>query len=165
MKTQDFTYTLVTHQSPAKVFKVIKNVRDWWSGLYGEEIEGSTDKLNDEFTYRAGGGAHYSKQKLIALIPGKKIVWLVTESKLTFLTNESEWTGTKISFELSKQDDKTKIVFTHLGLLPEVECYDSCSPAWTQYLQQCLLPLITTGKRQQEPFDKTINNNNFYKKY
>ncbi len=136
MKNQDFTTTLLVNQTPKEVFNTIRNVQEWWSGLYSEEIEGSTDKLNDEFTFRAGGGAHYSKQKLIELIPGKKIVWLVTDSNLNFIEDKSEWNGTKISFEISKQDNKTKIVFTHLGLVPKIECYDGCSGAWTNYLQK-----------------------------
>ena len=136
MKNQDFSTTLLVDQTPEEAFDTIKNVSQWWSGLYSEEIEGSADKLNDEFTFRAGGGAHYSKQKLVELIPGKKIVWLVTDSDLTFIKDKSEWTGTKISFEISKQDNKTKIVFTHLGLVPKIECYDGCSGAWTNYRQK-----------------------------
>lgn len=136
MKTSDFTTNILVDKTPKEVFNAIKDVRGWWSGLYSEEIEGSTDNLNDEFTFRAGGGAHYSKQKLIELIPDKKIVWLVTDSNLNFIEDKSEWTGTKISFDISKQGNKTKIVFTHLGLLPTIECYDGCSGAWTNYLEK-----------------------------
>ncbi|WP_018614779.1 SRPBCC family protein [Segetibacter koreensis] len=136
MKDQDFTKTLLVDITPEEAFNFIKNVRGWWLGLYSEEIEGSTDQLNEEFTFRAGGGAHYSKQKLIKFIPDKKIVWLVTDSNLTSLLNKSEWTGTKISFEFFKQDKKTKIVFSHVGLVPKIECYGGCSGAWTNYLEK-----------------------------
>lgn len=147
MKKKNFTTMLLVEQTPKEVFNAITNVRGWWSGLYSEEFEGSSDKLNDEFTFLAGDGAHYTKQKLIELIPDKKIVWLVTDSKLTFVENETEWTGTKISFDISKEDNKTKIVFTHMGLVPEFECYNSCAPAWTQYIQErLLLSLTTAGK-------------------
>ena len=149
MQNQNFTTTLLVEQTPKEAFDAIKNVRGWWSGLYSEEFEGSSDKLNDEFTFLAGDGVHYTKQKLIELTPDKRIVWLVTDSKLTFVENETEWTGTKLIFDISEEDNKTKIVFTHLGLVPEFECYDSCAPAWTQYIQErLLLSLITSGKEQ-----------------
>lgn len=157
MKTSDFTLTLLVDQSPKVVFNAIKNVRGWWSGLYSEEFEGSSDKLNDEFTFRAGEGVHYSKQKLIELIPGKKIAWLVTDSNLTFLENKNEWTGTKIIFEISKKGNKTQIQFTHEGLVPEVECYDSCAPAWTQYLKERLLNLISKGNKPANVLQKEIH--------
>ncbi|MFC0775802.1 SRPBCC family protein [Terrimonas alba] len=146
MNNNNFSTTLVLEQTPEEVFHAINNVRGWWSGLYSEEITGNTEKLNDEFSFRAGGGAHYSKQKLIEVIPGKKVVWLVTDSELTFLEKKNEWTGTKIIFEISKKDGKTQVIFTHEGLVPEIECYDACSHAWSMYVQEKLLPLITTGK-------------------
>jgi len=146
MKTADFSQTLLTKQTPQEVFKAITNVRAWWSGYYSEEIIGSTKKLHDEFSFRAAGGAHVCTMKLEEVITDKRIVWLVTDSELSFLEKKDEWTGTKVIFEISKKDDKTQLVFTHEGLTPEIECYDSCAPAWSQYLQQKLLPLINTAK-------------------
>jgi hypothetical protein len=139
--TTDFTTIILVNQTPEEVFAAINNVRDWWQG----EIEGNTKKLNDEFTYRFGE-AHFSKQKVVELIPGKKIIWLVTESKLNFVKNESEWTGTKISFDISEINNKTQVRFTHVGLVPQIECYGGCSNAWGQLIQQSLFSLITTGK-------------------
>lgn len=145
MTTSDFTLTLLTEQAPQEVFQAILNVRGWWSGYHSEEIKGDTEKLHDEFSFLAGGGLHYSKQKLVELIPDKKVVWLVTESELSFLEKKDEWTGTKLIFEILEKDGKTQLTFTHEGLAPEVECYDSCAPAWTAYVQYKLLPLISTG--------------------
>ena len=146
MKNKNFTTTLIVDQTPEEVFNVVRNVRGWWSGYYSEEIKGDTEKLNDEFSFRAGGGAHYSRQKLIEVIPNKKIVWLITDSKLDFLEKKDEWTGTKVIFDISTKVNKTQLVFTHDGLMPEIECYNACAPAWSQYLNNKLLPLITSGK-------------------
>jgi len=149
MKNKNFTATLIVDQTPEEVFNVVRNVRGWWSGYYSEEIKGDTENLNDEFSFRAGGGAHYSRQKLVEVIADKKVVWLVTDSKLDFLEKKDEWTGTKVIFDISKKDNKTQLVFTHEGLIPEIECYNSCAPAWSQYLQNKLLPLITKAYKQE----------------
>jgi hypothetical protein len=139
---KDFTATFLVDQSPQQVFKAVTNVRGWWQGLYEEEIIGSTKRLNDEFTFRAGAGAHYSKQRLIELVPDQKVVWLVTEGELSFVEEKNEWAGTKIIFNISKKGNKTEVKFTHEGLNPGVECFDSCSSAWQMYLDQKFLPLV-----------------------
>jgi activator of Hsp90 ATPase-like protein len=142
MTTTDFTYILKTKRSAEEVFRAVNNVRGWWSGYYAEEIMGETEKLNDEFSFRAGGGLHYSKHKLVEVIPNKKVVWLTTGSDFNFIAKKDEWTGTKIIFEISQEDGETQLIFTHEGLSPEAECYNDCAPAWSQYLQNKLLPLI-----------------------
>ena len=141
MTTPDFTTTIVVDQTPKQVFNAINNPQAWWSG----EIKGSTDKLNDEFTYRYKE-LHLSKQRIVEMIRDQKVVWLVTESKINYAEDKREWTDTKISFEISEQDNKTQLRFTHLGLVPEIECFDSCSNSWSQLIQQGLFSLITTGK-------------------
>ncbi len=138
MKNQDFTTTISVERTPDEVYHTILNVRTWWSGLYGETFEGASEKPGDEFIFHAGGGLHYTKQKLIELLPGKKVVWLVTDANLSFVDKTDEWNGTKICFEIFQEQDKTKIVFTHIGLVPEFECYDSCAPAWAQYIHERL---------------------------
>ncbi len=141
MQTTDFTTTITVDQTPQEVFEAIITPQNWWSG----EFEGNTKDVNDEFTYRYED-MHYSKQQVIESIPGKKVVWLVTESQLNFIEDKEEWTGTKIIFEISKKGDKTQLTFTHEGIKPEVECYDACSTAWGQLIEQSLFTYISTGE-------------------
>jgi hypothetical protein len=141
MTTSNFTTTFFVDQSPTEVFNAVNNVRGWWQG----EIEGSTEKLSDEFSYRMED-IHFSNQKLVEVIQDKKVVWLVTDSKLSFIKNKSEWTGTKISFEINEINNKTQLRFTHLDLVPGIECYGECSNAWERLIQESLFSLITTGK-------------------
>jgi hypothetical protein len=135
MTNQNFQYSFTTSKNTSEVFSHLINPKNWWIGLFGETIEGKNESTNEEFTFRAGNDVHYSNQKLIELVTDKKIVWLVTESNLSFLKNINEWSGTKICFNIEKIDNKTKITFTHYGLIPQIECYVGCSNAWTQYLQ------------------------------
>jgi hypothetical protein len=141
MKEQDYRITLTVNVTAEEAFKSINSVSKWWT----EDVEGSSQKLNDEFTVRFGD-VHVSKQKLVEVIPGKKLVWLVTDSKLNFIRDKQEWTNTRIVFEVLHQNDKTKIHFTHIGLVPEVECYDACVGGWNQYIKGSLFKLLTEGK-------------------
>jgi hypothetical protein len=141
MNNQNYTTTFTVDQTPEQAFTAINNVRGWWSG----EIEGSTDKLGDEFIYRYED-VHRSKQKITELIPGKKVVWHVLDGYLDFTKDKTEWTGTDITFDISRKGDKTVVRFAHVGLVPEFECFDSCSNAWSFYINGSLRSLITTGK-------------------
>jgi hypothetical protein len=140
-QSKHFTTKLSFKNTPAEVYNAINNVRGWWQG----EITGSTDQLNDEFGYQMET-FHFSKQKVTELVPNEKIVWLVTESNLSFTEKKDEWTGTKIVFEIKPTGDKTELHFTHIGLVPEFECYNDCKGGWTALIQKSLTSLLKTGK-------------------
>ena len=146
MKNQNFTTVILVDQSPEEAFKAINNVRGWWSG----EIEGETDKVGAQFTYRYKD-VHFSKQKIQELIPGKRVVWHVSESRLGF-PKEHEWTGTDIVFEISQTQGKTEVRFTHIGLVPAFQCYGDCSGAWGALINDNLRKLIATGEPQPDAF-------------
>lgn len=141
MQGKDFTTSISVKQSPAEVYAAINNVRGWWQG----EIIGSNDQVKDEFSYQMET-FHFSKQQVTALVPGKRIEWLVTESNLSFANPTDEWTGTHIIFEIKESEGNTEVIFTHKGLVSSFDCYDACSGGWTSLLQKSLLSLITTGK-------------------
>ncbi|MBL0745224.1 SRPBCC family protein [Chryseolinea lacunae] len=156
MKQQDYAETITVNATPHEAFTAINNVTQWWT----DNLEGNSQKLNDEFTVRFFDDIHVSTQKLIELVPDKKVVWLVTHSTLNFIADQDEWTGTKITFEISQHNNKTQIHFTHLGLIPQIECFKDCSKAWAEYLQQSLANLINTGKGNptlKEQKTQTVN--------
>lgn len=99
-----------------------------------------------------------SKQKLAEVIPDKKVVWLVTDSKLSFITDKDEWTNTKIVFAIAEKDGKTEMDFTHVGLVPQAECYSSCTKGWDYYIKGSLFKLLTEGKGTPEMRQKEKTN-------
>ena len=144
MENKSFTATIEVAQSPREVFKCITNdLVKWWGG---KDLTGNTTKLNDEFVIDHPG-THYSKQKLIEVVPDKKVVMLITESKLSWLKNQTEWTNTKLIFDIVTNGDKTILHFTHEGLTPDKECYVTCSEkGWSLVIKEWLYNYIVYGK-------------------
>jgi uncharacterized protein YndB with AHSA1/START domain len=143
MKAKDYTTSFVFDQSPEQVFDAINNVRGWWS----QTVEGRADQLGAEFkfSYR---DLHHSTQRIAELVPGKKVVWRVTEARINFVKDKTEWTGTDIVFDIARKGNKTELRFTHVGLTPTIECYGNCSGAWGFYVNESLRGLITSSKGQ-----------------
>ena len=138
---QDFTTTFTVDNTPEEVFAAITDVRGWWS----QEVVGETAELGDVFRFEVAG-VHRTTQTLTEVVPGEKVVWHVTDGWIGFVDNTSEWDDTDIVFDITVEDGKTVVRFTHVGLSPSVECYDACSSAWSAYMLGSLRDLITTGK-------------------
>lgn len=138
---QNYTTNFSVNQSPEEVYATIINPRGWWS----EAIEGVTDQVGSVFYYHFQD-VHRCTIKVTELEIGKKIVWHVLDSYMNFVKDQAEWTGTDITFDITRENDKTEINFTHIGLAPELECYNICFDAWKTYINGSLRSLITTGK-------------------
>ncbi len=134
MNQTSYTFSFESNKTPKAIFKTLLDVKKWWVGFHEETILGSSKELNDIFSFKAGSGMHYTIQKLVELIPNKRMAWLVTESNLSYLESPSEWEQTRICFDISQEQNKTKITFTHEGLVPDIECYNACTNSWSNYL-------------------------------
>ena len=145
MESKDYTATIEVSKTPEEVFKSINSVSKWWT----EKIEGDSENLNGVFTIHFSDES-FVTHKLIEVVPNKKVVWLVTDCYLPWFKDKTEWTNTKMSFEISTNDNKTQMTFTHIGLVPEVECYDMYVKGWDQYVKDSLLKLITEGEGQPQ---------------
>jgi len=146
MSTNDFTTTIVVDQTPEQVFSAILDPRRWWSG----EIVGDTDRLGAVFEYRYKD-LHYSTHEITELVPGKKLAWKIVKGEIKHAVDPSEWNGTEVVFEIANKGAKTELRFTHVGLVPTIECYDRCASAWGFYVTESLRRLLETGDGQPNP--------------
>lgn len=152
MTSNDFTTSFLVEQTPEEVFDAVNNVRGWWS----ESVEGKTAGLNEEFLYYYKD-VHISKMRIVEFVPGKRVTWLVLDNHFNFIKDTTEWVGTKIVFDISPDENQTRLRFTHQGLVPTYECYEVCNDAWTSYIQGSLKSLITTGRGKPNPKEGGLN--------
>lgn len=142
MNVRNYSLVFSVDATPEAVVAAIGNVRGWWS----EGIEGSAMKAGDRFTHRVLD-LHRCDIAVKEVVPGRKVVWTVLDNYFNFTKDPTEWKDTDIVFELARVDGHTEVRFTHVGLVPEYECYAVCSDGWSTYIDS-LRELITTGKGQ-----------------
>ena len=132
------TVAIEVTKSASEVFNHLTNdVSKFWP----EEFEGESSGLNDEFVFRSGE-SHYSKNKVIELVPDKKVVWLVTDSIRK--TDNFEWTGTKMIFDVIPKGTNTHLKFTYDGIVLENE-FDRWVQVCDMVIKERLYNLLTNG--------------------
>ncbi|TDD33036.1 SRPBCC domain-containing protein [Actinomadura sp. KC06] len=143
---QNFTTTFAVDRTPQEAFEAITDVRGWWS----QEVEGVTDQVGGEFDYHFKD-VHRCRMRVTELVPGRKVAWLVLDNYFDFIEDQAEWKDTEVVFEISEKDGGAEVRFTHVGLVPQYECYDVCINAWGGYIGGSLRDLINTGEGRPNP--------------
>ena len=141
MKSKSFNKSIAVKISAVETTEKISKVPEWW----GITFSGSAQKQDDKFVVKMGGDSFFNFT-VTELMPGKKIVWQVTDCLMPWYSDKNEWTGTKLIFNLTEKDGITTLHFTHEGLTPNVECYKDCELGWTHWITKSLFSYLTTGK-------------------
>jgi hypothetical protein len=147
----NLSITFTVDAKPKDVFDAINDPRSWWS----EATDGVTDTLGSIFYYHYKD-IHRCTFKVTELVPGKKVVWHVLQNYFNFVKDSTEWTDTDVVFEITSNGSTTDVRFTHVGLVPDDECYEVCSNAWGGYISRSLPDRITKGKGQPNPIEDRI---------
>jgi len=136
MENKSFNTTITIRKTANEAFNAINDVSKWWT----KNIQGSSKNINDIFTVTFG--ETFATFKIIEMVKDKKIMWLTTDCNLHWMKDKKEWKGTKMSFQIATQDSETQIHFTHIGLVPEKECFTDCTAGWTHYMTKSLFKLL-----------------------
>jgi len=140
MTTSDFAVTIMVDQTPAEAFDAIANVPGWWN----ENFKGSAKSPDDVFSIQFGGT--FVDFKIVELASQKKAVWLVTDCNLDWLADKKEWNDTQVVWDIATIGKATEITMTHVGLVPEIECFENCKKGWNFFIGESLFKLLTEKK-------------------
>ena len=146
MEKKDFHRTITVNASAEETMKKISQINLWWV----KDFSGKAEKLNDKF--HVPMGKTFVDFQLIELVPNKKVVWNVTDSYINWLRDKKEWNGTEVVFEISEKENATQLDFTHIGLLPDIECYSVCEEGWNGHITISLVKFINEGKGMPKQF-------------
>lgn len=128
----DYTTTLRIDATPHALYEAVttaKGVQGWWSA----KTTGDDDQITVRF-----GGDNFQTLKLENLIPDQHAEWEWTAQyvQIEEIPQTDEWVGTRVSFDIQPNSDgSSTLTFTHVGLTPQLACYDLCLPGWNYYLE------------------------------
>jgi len=141
MENNNFNTSISVNLGAGEVTEKISHVPEWW----GITFTGSAEKQNDAFVVKMGGDSFFDFT-VTELVPGKRLVWLVTDCNMPWYSDKKEWANTRLIFDLEENNGETVLQFTHEGLTPDVECYKDCEPGWTHWIKTSLFSYLTNGK-------------------
>ena len=144
MKKQDYNATISVNATPKETYGKIAMVGDWWAKNFTGKA------LNENDTFKVRFGETFVDFRITEAIPGKKIVWYVTDCNLDWISDKKEWKDTKVVWEISAENNATQIKMTHVGLTPEVECYNDCELGWNGHVKGSLVKFLTENKGQPQ---------------
>ncbi len=118
-----------------------EGISEWWTrdGVRGESAEGS--KLQFFF----GQPEPAAVMEITRLDPDGNVTWKCIEGA-------DEWVGTTLSFDLTRKDDETVVLFAHADWREPGEFMAHCSARWAYFLLS-LKGYLETGSGTPFPED------------
>ena len=142
----DILHRVGVEATPDRVFEALTTtagLAGWWTtDTHGDGDVGGVL----QFRFGEKGGFDMNVRELD---PGKHVLWEVVDGP-------EEWIGTHVDWELRQADDRTTVLFRHLGWKEPVEFMHHCSTKWAVYLMS-LKALLETGTGAPHPGDVKID--------
>ena len=122
----------------------VEGIAGWWT----TDTTGSSE-AGGTVVVRFGDVGGFDL-KVVDVQPDALVLWEVVDGP-------QEWIGTRIRFELEREDGFTIVLFRHEGWSEPVEFMYHCSTKWATFLMS-LKQLVETGTGEPAPRDVQISN-------
>ncbi len=145
MNPNDYTRNIVVSSTPNAAYKALTSeFSKWWTpdtDTDSVSIVGGTIKFKFDTTYWVMRANVLSLNFIeFECIEAHHIHDGLPSSIL------KEWEGTKLKWEIQEQSGTTKIILTHEGLIPSLDCYEICKEGWDYFFLTRLKKYLNEGK-------------------
>lgn len=138
----DYTATALFESPAEAVFDALTtpaSLTGWWMDASGSGVEAGA------LTFRWGAEGALV-MRVDKAVRASLVEWTVLASEPV-----DDWVGTTVRFEISRGETAgTRLEFRHLGLTPELECFDMCRQGWDYYLPS-LVGYVDRGQGNPRP--------------
>lgn len=135
ISSDSFHTTLRIAAAPDRVYTALTSAQEitgWWATAAGDADQGG--RLHLTF----GGDTSLDLTVVTAIAP-HTVRWLVTDCDVL-----PDWANTEPGFSVTAADEACDLRLDHIGLRPQLECYDRCSADWVHFLHS-LRAFVETG--------------------
>ena len=143
----EFSINLKFKVPASAVYEAIASTdgpRHWWT-----KFAKCTDRIGKVSHFPFPKAGFFADMLIVKLIPNELIEWECVDSMHPVESGWADlkdWVGTKLRFEISaKGNGACTLDFSHVGLTPDLGCYEACNSAWHYYLNESLRTYIETG--------------------
>ena len=145
----NYTREIIVSSTPYAVYKALTTGFDKWWTTGCNPVSKTGDQITFKFwpSYWVMQASNLVPEELVELecIEAHHLHDGLPSSIL------NEWKGSILKWEIQKQGKKTKIVFTHEGLVSSLECYEVCVQGWEYFFVNSLKQYLDTG--EGSPFE------------
>lgn len=131
MSKESYSAEIPVSTRPESVYRAITMELDqWWT-----ESSDRAKHAGDPLTVRFEGDTSW-RMTVIEALPNRSLVWKVIEANhdLEDLTRKDEWKGTTIRWKIMESTAGSTVSLVHEGLVPALECYETCEAGWDYFL-------------------------------
>ncbi|WP_299225536.1 SRPBCC domain-containing protein [uncultured Psychroserpens sp.] len=122
----DYKKTIEVSANANQLFNALTDEMHLWWG----KISDSNFDTNGRFTVTFENN-YWWTFKIVEFLPNREIIWKCIAGEPEF---NKEWIGHVLHWQITEKNSKTTLQFHHVGLNPDINCYDVCSTTWDMFI-------------------------------
>ncbi len=145
MSTANYTRSIVVAADPAAAFEAVTaGVAHWWT-----VPDRPLEQIGDRAKFSFPPGVSYWTFELMVADRPSRAEWKCVDALHVHEGQpkaiETEWLGTKVIWNIQDGPDGTVITLEHVGLVPQLLCYEICEMGWDMFFLGSLKQYLDTG--------------------
>lgn len=141
----EFNRTIAVATDPKTAYAALTTgFEHWWT-----KPEGSFQKVGDRAKFGFPPGVSYWTFEATKLVPGKQVEALCIDALHKHEGQpkeiEAEWLGTRVIWIIEETDEGCSITMSHIGLTPDLLCFDICVAGWDHFYTDSLKSYLNDG--------------------
>lgn len=145
MNEQNYRRTISVRATPEQAYRAVTTgYGQWWT-----RTDDAIKAIGDRITFMFPPNLSYWIFEATKLEPIQAVELECVEAFHKIIDKpdapESEWLGSQLIFHIEPDDAQTRIHFDHVGLTPDLDCFDVCEAGWNLFFVDSLKSYLNTG--------------------